>query len=173
MNRSTTAGVLLYLLGSVSYAQSSFVNWEHPQVHPLEITPDGTKLLAVNTPDNRLEVFDLTTGTERSDGVLNTRVEGFGAEFLSVSGDLAAWKKHHHGKHQIHTAAEITAAVERIFQITLRSEAPYLYRYISPMLPDDGNGIRILQAVLLREKSMIERGTIQAIGRRLVAVSDL
>ena len=109
----------------------------------------------------------------RSDGVLNTRIEGFGAEFLSVSGDLAAWKKHHHGKHQIHTAAEITAAVERVFQITLRNEAPYLYRYISPMLPDDGNGIRILQAVLLREKSMIERGTIQAIGRRLVAVSDL
>ncbi len=36
------------------------VNWEHPHVHPLAMTPDGSTLLAVNTPDNRLEVFTLT-----------------------------------------------------------------------------------------------------------------
>lgn len=38
------------------------VNWESPHVHPLDITPDGLTLLAVNTPDNRLEVFSLATG---------------------------------------------------------------------------------------------------------------
>jgi DNA-binding beta-propeller fold protein YncE len=27
------------------------------------MTPDGTRLLAINTPDNRLEVFDLTHGS--------------------------------------------------------------------------------------------------------------
>ncbi|QOJ00330.1 MAG: YncE family protein [Phycisphaeraceae bacterium] len=37
-----------------------FVNWESAHVHPLELTPDRTRLLAVNTPDNRLEVFDIT-----------------------------------------------------------------------------------------------------------------
>ncbi|NOT00070.1 MAG: hypothetical protein HOP29_05540 [Phycisphaerales bacterium] len=42
---------------------SSFVNWESPHVHPLDITPDRRRLLAVNTADNRLEVFDITTGT--------------------------------------------------------------------------------------------------------------
>ncbi|MBK7642382.1 MAG: hypothetical protein IPJ19_04950 [Planctomycetes bacterium] len=41
-------------------AQNSFVNWESAQVHPLELTPDGTKLLAVNTADARLLVFDVT-----------------------------------------------------------------------------------------------------------------
>lgn len=105
-----------------------------------------------------------------TDGVLNTSDEGFGAEFLSARGDLAAWKNHHDAKHQIHTAAEMTAGVERAFQITNRSEAPYLYRYIAPMLPDDRSGFHVLQGVLSREKSMIEGGTIQAIGRRLVAV---
>jgi YVTN family beta-propeller protein len=40
-------------------AGQSFVNWETPHVHPLEQTPDGTKLLAVNTPDNRLEIFSI------------------------------------------------------------------------------------------------------------------
>lgn len=38
----------------------SFVNWESPHVHPLEITPDNLRLLAVNTADNRLEVFDIS-----------------------------------------------------------------------------------------------------------------
>jgi YVTN family beta-propeller protein len=48
------------LVGSAT--GQSFVNWETPHVHPLEITPDGNTLLAVNTPDNRLEVFDISTG---------------------------------------------------------------------------------------------------------------
>jgi YVTN family beta-propeller protein len=41
-------------------AQGTFVNWEDPHVHPLDMTPDGTRLLAVNTADDRLEVFDVT-----------------------------------------------------------------------------------------------------------------
>jgi len=39
---------------------TDFVHFESGHVHPLAITPDGTRLLAVNTPDNRLAVFDLT-----------------------------------------------------------------------------------------------------------------
>jgi len=35
-------------------------NFEGPQVHPLAITPDGTRLLAVNTPNGTLSVFHLT-----------------------------------------------------------------------------------------------------------------
>ncbi|MHC4946993.1 MAG: hypothetical protein ACYTG1_01845 [Planctomycetota bacterium] len=38
-------------------AGQSFVNWESPHVSPLALTPDGARLLAVNTADNRLEVF--------------------------------------------------------------------------------------------------------------------
>jgi YVTN family beta-propeller protein len=40
-------------------ARADFVNWESPPVHPVEITPDGTTLLVVNTADDRLEVFTL------------------------------------------------------------------------------------------------------------------
>ena len=40
-------------------AQSSFVNWETAHVSPLAMTPSGATLLAVNTADARLEVFDL------------------------------------------------------------------------------------------------------------------
>ena len=105
-----------------------------------------------------------------NDGVANMQLNGFGAELVAAGGDLATWKNHHAGKHRIHTADTITAAVERVFHITMRSDAPYLYRYIASMLPDDESGFRILQDVLSREKSMLERGGIQAIGRRLVSV---
>ena len=45
--------------------KESFVNWENPHVHPLHITPDGSKLLAVNTPDNSLMVYDISGNSTR------------------------------------------------------------------------------------------------------------
>ena len=36
---------------------TSFVNWESPHVNPIDMTPGGTRLLVVNTADNRLEVM--------------------------------------------------------------------------------------------------------------------
>src|SRR5207244_10366380 len=38
-------------------------NFEGPQVHPLALTPDGTRLLAVNTPNATLSVFQLVSGS--------------------------------------------------------------------------------------------------------------
>ena len=38
-------------------------NFESPQVHPLALTPDGTRLLAVNSPNATLSVFQLVSGT--------------------------------------------------------------------------------------------------------------
>ncbi len=39
---------------------SSFTNFESAHVSPIAMTPDGTKLLAVNTANNSLEVFTLS-----------------------------------------------------------------------------------------------------------------
>lgn len=59
--------ILIELRQSVpALAQSqtaSYKSFEAPQVHPLAITPDGTRLLAVNTPNNTLSVFHLTGRT--------------------------------------------------------------------------------------------------------------
>ncbi len=41
---------------------NSFTNWESPHVHPLDITPDGKQLLAVNTANNSLEVYKTNSG---------------------------------------------------------------------------------------------------------------
>ena len=66
MHRYAVAIAVACLVSNLAQSPTtaeSFVNWETPHVHPIDMTPDGTKLLAVNTADNRLEVFDIGTGT--------------------------------------------------------------------------------------------------------------
>ncbi|MDY7232941.1 hypothetical protein SYV04_41530 [Hyalangium sp. s54d21] len=43
-------------------AESSFTLFESGHVRPLELSPDGKLLFAVNTPDNRLEIFRVHAG---------------------------------------------------------------------------------------------------------------
>src|SRR3954467_15381547 len=47
-------------LSTTVLAQSSYVNFEGKQTNPVRLSPDGTRLFAVNTPDARLSVFDVT-----------------------------------------------------------------------------------------------------------------
>ncbi|HQW87716.1 MAG TPA: beta-propeller fold lactonase family protein, partial [Flavobacteriales bacterium] len=57
-----TSAFQAYELPNVGSAvpADQFVNFESAHVHPLDLTPDGTKLLAVNTANNALEVFQVT-----------------------------------------------------------------------------------------------------------------
>jgi hypothetical protein len=41
----------------------AFVNFEGKQTSPIRLSPDGTRLFAVNTPDARVSVFDLSNPT--------------------------------------------------------------------------------------------------------------
>src|SRR5678815_2419254 len=40
-------------------ATAGFVTFESGQVRPLALSPNGARLFAVNTPDGRLEIFDV------------------------------------------------------------------------------------------------------------------
>src|SRR6185503_14297507 len=57
-----SAGLLaVAVVALVAGAQAqSFVNFEGKQVSPCRLSPDGSRLFAVNTPDNRLSVFDVS-----------------------------------------------------------------------------------------------------------------
>src|SRR6266536_1589703 len=52
-----------YSTRALAQGQPGYRNFEGTQVHPLAITPDGTRLLAVNTPNATLSVFHLTGNT--------------------------------------------------------------------------------------------------------------
>src|SRR5580765_462649 len=49
-----------FLLPSYTLAAGSYVNFEGKQTSPVRLSADGTRLLAVNTPDARLSVFDVS-----------------------------------------------------------------------------------------------------------------
>jgi len=50
--------LFLVVIASPAFA----VVFESPHVHPMEISPNGTRLFAVNTDEHRVSVFDLTQG---------------------------------------------------------------------------------------------------------------
>src|SRR4051812_45096551 len=55
--------LLLACNATVSFAApTNFTEFETGQVRPLAMSPDGTHLFAVNTPDGRLEVFSVAVG---------------------------------------------------------------------------------------------------------------
>ncbi len=56
--RSLGAALALLCL-VVSAASASFNHFESGHVRPLALSQDGTRLFAVNTPDNRLDIFDV------------------------------------------------------------------------------------------------------------------
>lgn len=69
-----------------------FVHFESPHVHPAALTPSGDRLLVVNTPDNRLSVFDAS-------GLLLARIAELpvGLEPVAVAArsDSEAWVVNH------------------------------------------------------------------------------
>ena len=52
------AALLIFTVAAVG--AQSYVNFEGKQTRPICLSPDGTRLFAVNTPDARLSVFDVT-----------------------------------------------------------------------------------------------------------------
>jgi YVTN family beta-propeller protein len=58
--RATFAALLLSILAApTASGTKSFIAFESGPVRPLALSPQGTKLFVVNTPDNRLEVFNV------------------------------------------------------------------------------------------------------------------
>ncbi|MBL9114828.1 MAG: immunoglobulin domain-containing protein [Verrucomicrobiaceae bacterium] len=55
--------LLIAALTTGALAQADFKHFEARQVHPIALTPDGSKLLAVNSPDAKLSVFDASAMT--------------------------------------------------------------------------------------------------------------
>jgi YVTN family beta-propeller protein len=56
------APLLAIALFAVAAQGASFTTFESGQVRPLAKSPDGTRLFAANTPDNRLEIFAVAGG---------------------------------------------------------------------------------------------------------------
>jgi DNA-binding beta-propeller fold protein YncE len=59
MRHLMTSVCLILTLAAAAASQSSFVNYESALVHPIVVSPDGTRLFVLNTPNGTLEVYSL------------------------------------------------------------------------------------------------------------------
>lgn len=76
-------------VASAAFAQQgAFVNFESPQSHPIDVTPDGSVLVACNTADGVLEVFDLVAGIPQRRGSVAVGVDPVS---VRVRGNAEAW----------------------------------------------------------------------------------
>ncbi|MFI5365874.1 MAG: hypothetical protein ACHQ4J_09630, partial [Candidatus Binatia bacterium] len=85
--------LLLVGIGAAAAATgSSFVEFESGHVRPLALSPDGSQLFAVNTPDNRLEIFAVTDS-----GLMHTGSVPVGLEPVAVAAlnDTEVWVVNH------------------------------------------------------------------------------
>ncbi len=76
--------VLFLLAGFTPVGMAStadFVNFETPQVHPLDLDPSGRLLAACNTADGRVELFDLSTGLPLPAGSIPVGFDPVSARF--------------------------------------------------------------------------------------------
>jgi len=71
---------LLTGFGAAQASEETYTLFETGQVRPLAMSPDGKKLFALNTPDNRLEVFKV-----KSDGLKYVGSVPVGIEPVAVA----------------------------------------------------------------------------------------
>src|SRR5215510_287935 len=71
---------VLVLAFALPARAADFLEFESGQVRPLALSPDGTRLFAVNTPDARLEIFAVGAG-----GIAKTASVSVGLEPVAVA----------------------------------------------------------------------------------------
>jgi DNA-binding beta-propeller fold protein YncE len=73
-------------------ASDNYVNFESHQFRPLAISPSGERLFVTNTPDNRLEIFDLTTAVPQLTASVRVGLEPVA---VAVNGENEVWVVNH------------------------------------------------------------------------------
>jgi SAM-dependent methyltransferase len=88
----------------------------------------------------------------------------FALEVLEARGSPDPWRS----RHDLHTATAMHEGLAARFALTAVAAAPYLYRYLVPVLAESDVSCELLAGVLAQEKTLIERHAIDAVGRRFV-----
>ncbi len=81
----TAAAVLLVALWAAGLepAAATFVNFETPQVHPIDLSPDRNTLAVANTADHRLLLFDVASGRPRLIAAVSVGLDPVSVRFRS------------------------------------------------------------------------------------------
>ena len=118
--RVLAAAALTCLVASPAGAATPFTLFESGQVRPLALSPDGSRLFAVNTPDNQLEVFDVQVG-----GLAHVVSVPVGLEPVAVAArsDTEVWVVNHLSD-SVSIVDVASAATARVVRTLLVGDEP-------------------------------------------------
>ncbi|MCH7665293.1 MAG: YncE family protein [Acidobacteria bacterium] len=77
----TVCAALIGAVGGAAVAAGSFVNFETPTVHPLDLSPDRNTLAVVNLAAGRLLLFDVADGNPKQIGSVPVGLDPVSARF--------------------------------------------------------------------------------------------
>lgn len=117
--------------------------------------------------------FEASTGAEiawvygllnilHSGGHLNLEADTMPKRLLLSGGDAHVWQH----DHDLHSIPAMRAAVEKYFTLQVSAAALYLYRYVLPLLKEDGYALA--ESVFDMERRLVAAGALRSIGRWLV-----
>ena len=90
--RCALAALLCWSVVPAARAQTStYVNFEAQQTRPICLSPDGTRLFAVNTPDGRLSVFDVSNAANVTPVLIREIPVGVEPVSVNVFSNDEAW----------------------------------------------------------------------------------
>ena len=76
-------------------SQPPFITFESGHVRPIALSPDGSKLYVVNTPDNRLEIFAIDAGSLSHTDSVPVGMEPVAVAALDDANDDRVWVVNH------------------------------------------------------------------------------
>jgi SAM-dependent methyltransferase len=115
--------------------------------------------------EKTLRWFVSTVRLLEATGLLAANDE-FLQKVLSKTETLKAWRQNH--EHELHTAAEINAQLEKTSSPVIREDAACYFRYAANAVTRTKERNSILQAFAEQEQTMSAEGSIVALGRRFV-----
>jgi SAM-dependent methyltransferase len=98
--------------------------------------------------------------------VLMEQEDSFATELVRSGGEFAFWEQSH--DRDLHTVTAMWSALQSQFQSLSQSSAPYLYRYLCPVVAENEAGYAIVSEVRSMEQRLAHLGMLTLIGRRFV-----
>ncbi len=160
------AGMLLVLSGVARASGSpsgSFVNFETGQVRPLALSPDGGRLFAINTPDNRLEIFSPSASGLSHSGSIPVGLEPIA---VAARNDGEVWVVNHLSDSV--SIVDLTATPPRVKRTLLTCDEPRDIVFAGP----GGNRAFITTARRGQNCPVEAELTTAGLGRAVVQVYD-